>query len=256
MPNYFYFCVKFFGTGIAIQSVGKRKAYFMNHSKLVVLENDIEHQGLPECIKDILDEHKETPHEIWWWFGEDVRQNPEKSISKFKSLAPDSFFISQPSFVGYGNSFDGKLFLFKKLMDFGVKISLGIAYYPDFYWFLINWMGEQRRPSVRIELFDQLKACLEFHEISYASPVDIQCTDADQLSLFKRLTWKDLMQNYFQRGDNVLIKETGVVVKLESVYLGNALEHCTFWYDDGIDRSNGKRIPIPELKRTEIEKVN
>ena len=84
-------------------------------NKIVILENDEERQGLPDSMQAIIDH--DTTHEIekqvWWWFGEDVRQNTEQSFAKFKALAPDTLFFTNPSFAGYGNSFDGKLFLFK-----------------------------------------------------------------------------------------------------------------------------------------------
>ena len=230
--------------------------FMKSFDKLVVLENDIEHQGLPDSMQDILDENKHTEHQIWWWFGEDVRQNPEKSMMQFNALAANSLFITQPSFVGYGNSFEGKLFLFKKLMEVGIKISIGIAYYPNFYWFLINWLGDiQSRPKVdRQRLFEDLKACVNYHDIYYADSVELKTTDKRLLDCFLKLTWDDLMVNYFEKGMEVRIKATGEVVKLEFVYFSDKPERFTFCYDDGIDRKE-KRVPIPQLGLSEIEKI-
>ena len=180
--------------------------------KIVVLENDEQRHGLPDSMQSILDANKDTPSEVWWWFGEDVRQNTQQSFAKFKELAPDSLFVTNPSFAGVGNSFDGKLFLFKMLMEQGIKIRLHIAYYPDFYWFLISWMGESRKKTERQELLATLKACLDFHGISYASSIEVRFAD-QPLSLFTRLTWDSLMENYFEKGDKVRIK---VVHQFES----------------------------------------
>lgn len=66
--------------------------------KMLVLENDIQHQGLPDHLQDIIDINKK-PADIWWWFGEDVRQNTAKSFKRFAEAAadPGMLVISNPS---------------------------------------------------------------------------------------------------------------------------------------------------------------
>jgi len=177
--------------------------------KFLILENDIEQQGLPDFLQDVLDINKEIPYKVWWWFGEDVRQNPEKSFERFSNIDSDTFILTNPSFVGYGNSFEGKLNLFCKLMELGIKIRIGVIYYPDFYWFLVKWLhdrgcyvGSQKEKDKEIA---KLKACLDYHEI-YSIKFDTILNDVPIKEAIKRLTWGWLSELYFKDKSTVYHK--------------------------------------------------
>ena len=228
----------------------------MKKCKIVVLENDQQFQGLPLPLQDIYDEHT-GDKEVWWWFGEDVRQNTQACLAKFRELAPNCVFITQPSFVGVGNSFDGKLFLFKNLASLGIKIKVNIVYAPDFYWFLIGWLGSKHDKNSRTEALQTLKFCVEYHDIGYSSKPYGNPDSLDIDTLFTALTWDSLMENYFQKGDLVKLKSSGEIVKLTYAYLSDKEERCDFSIDDGIpdEKRRELNMPIKHIRRNKIEKI-
>jgi len=177
--------------------------------EFLILENDIEAQGLPDFLQDVLDINKNIPYKVWWWFGQDVSQNPEKSIKKFSNISQDTFLLTNPSFVGYSNSFEEKLNLFYKLMELGIKIKIGVVYYPDFYWFLVKWLHDTGcyvgAQKVKNKEIDKLKSCIEYHEI-YSISYNTILNDTPIQEAIKRITWEWLNKMYFKDKSKVIFK--------------------------------------------------
>lgn len=226
-------------------------------SKVVVLENDEEFKGLPISIEYLLKtkDIKDKDKEIWYWFSEDFRQHTQGCITRFDVLCNSSFFISQPSFCGFGNSFDKYVNIFFALYERGIKLSLGVIY-ANFYWYIVGWIGGKHRESEKIKSLNLLRMCLEYHDIYYTEKILVNESETFE-QIFTAVTYSSLMENIFIDGDKVRIKEKGQIVELEYVYLSDKIEHCAFVYNDGIpdDKRRDLGKPIREYKRHEIEKV-
>lgn len=192
----------------------------MKINKVLILENDSEFQGLPTVLKDIVEENDHLKFETWFWFGEDVRQNTEKSFKRFAALQPDTMLLTYPSFVGVGNSFEGKLRLFAALMEKGIKIKISVIFYPDFYWYLVKWANDMMDPRKKKVDIETLKLVLQYHEIYTIKYLDVhrshQKTDFNEL---KRLTWEDLSKHCFLRKEKVKVVKTGEVYPLMYVHI-------------------------------------
>lgn len=190
------------------------------YKDLLILENDS--FKIPHYLQDILDETS-IPFEIWFWFAEDVRQNTQKSFARFAAIKSTTFLITSPSFVGLGNSFEGKLFLFKKLMEAGIKINIGVMYYPDFYWFLVKWLhetgayiGSQKKKNLEI---NSLKKCLSFHRIYRLDSNNVLIEDQPLFESMELITWETLMPNYFPTKLKVKVKSTGEIWPIYWTYI-------------------------------------
>lgn len=194
-----------------------------NIKRFLVLENDIESQGLPDILKDCLDVSTDIPYEVWWWFNQSVIQETKKSFERFKKVKPDTLLITYPSFVGYDNSFESKLRLFKELKDQGIKIKIGVLYYKSFYWFLVKWlheygagMGDFQKKKKEIEI---LKECLAYHHICYFTYEDVSFKDVPILDAIKRITWKSLEKKYFPEKQKFKINKTGEIKTVYNIYI-------------------------------------
>ncbi len=221
-------------------------------NKILVLENDIEHQGLPDQIDNVIHSIGK-PHDVWWWFGEDVRQNTERSLKRFAEITPDTLVMTQPSFVGYGNTFEGKLALFAKLAEMNVRLMLGIVYYPDFYLYVLYWLHRLDKKE-RERYIPMLKLALESHEIYCVDWMEIYVHNAKFSDCIKQLTWEDISKNYYDKKiDRVRIKSTGEVFKIGYVSIDKEkLEDSRI----SIDRETGRcDSSTDDFKFKDIEKV-
>ena len=89
-------------------------------NQILVLENDIEPQGLPHLLRRTL-KYSPVPYNVWWWFSQYVIQHPEDSLRRFSEIQSDTLLLSQPSFAGWDNAFEDKMDLFVTLMEKGIK---------------------------------------------------------------------------------------------------------------------------------------
>ena len=191
-----------------------------NIKKFLILENDIQHQGLPYILTDCLETIPEIPYDVWYWFGEDVRQNPEKSFARFAAVESETLILSYPSFVGYGNSFEGKLHLFKVLKDKGIKLNLALMKYPDFYWYVVKWMNDDNHnPKKKAEEIEVLKKVLDYHTIGYFTYNDIVIHEKPFFESIKDITWESLEGYYYPRKSKCKEISTGVIREVNHVYI-------------------------------------
>lgn len=166
--------------------------------KILVLENDIEKQGLPNIIEDIL-EASSTPYDVWWWFSQSIRQHSAEGIQRFAETHGNTFYLSYPSFVGWDNSFEDKLHLFKVLKEHGIKLNIGICHYPNFFNYLVKKMYEFNRKTYieDLECYNILKECVEFHNIYDINYLSVRSSDNIENEL-KLITWEDLSKYFFK----------------------------------------------------------
>lgn len=225
-------------------------------TKILVLENDIEHQGLPDVLQEIVEENDEYDFDIWWWFGEDVKQNTEKSFKRFAEASKNNILcISYPSFVGYGNSFDSKLFLFTKLMEQGIKLKLGICYYPDFFWFLVKWANDinksYKTKKEKLTTINLLKKNLEFHEIYNINWSDAYMSKTKLHDNLTRLNWDSLSKYIFESDEIVKVKATGEKKELRYIYINiDKPFESTVALDNGTNSySSDEDITLAEIEK-------
>lgn len=206
-----------------IRSGTAHQKHFSKMKKLLVLENDTKHMGIPDMLDRVLKANRGYEIDPWFWFSADVRQNPEMSFKRFAAASadPETWCITYPSFAGPGNSFEGKLSLFKALMDHKIKLRIYVVHYPDFYWFLVSWLhdigaalGSDKR---KVKDIDILKEVLAFHEI-YSAPyraISSKGTTLDKA--MERVTWERLQPNHFSRHEKVKIRCTGKIVEFAGI---------------------------------------
>lgn len=192
-------------------------------SRILVLENGSEKQGLPFNVKKTIQKDGGRSHKAWFDFGIDIRTTPKESIAEFAAQTPDTLILSQPSFVGWDNSFDDKLHLFKKLKDLNIKLTVAVIYQPNFYWFVIKWLSDlsDMKKKYREASKTLLKECLEFHNIHYILPYDA-CNQKKSLAdCMIPLTWEYLVQNYYEKGDKIKINATGKVKTVQWMWISS-----------------------------------
>jgi hypothetical protein len=221
--------------------------------KVLILENDSEFQGFPDVIKDFLEDNPKLEVDKWFWFGEDVRQNPIKSLERFASVKDDTMVLTYPSFVGHGNSFEGKLSVFAQLMKHNVKLKMTIIFYPDFYWYLVKWMHDGYDPRKKKADIEILKSVLQFHEIYTLKHHDVRRSHKEvDFKKLPRLTWSDLEKNYFQRKEVVRVKATGKEYPLMYIHINlDEPEKSSV----SLDLNKNVYTNADDLKLSEIEKI-
>lgn len=191
-------------------------------TKFLILENDIEHQGLPDTLKRITEAWTEIPYEVWWWFSEDIRQHADQCLDRFKNLEPGTVILSNPSFAGYGNSFTGKLHLFAVLKSQGIKLDMVIVYYPNFFDYVLNWFYETAsKPKVeREKQRNLLKEVLEYHNVTYVTfealtDATIRAKELPEFfSITTPLTYELIIDKYYSEKSKVRQISTGRIVEV------------------------------------------
>lgn len=183
----------------------------MKFKDILILENDTERQGLPDILQDILDNEK-VPHKTWWWFKQDVLQNTQESFKRFSEVSKDTMLLSYPSFLGWDNTFESHLHLFKELMKKGIKLKICIIYHPNFYLCVLNYMTELEGSKKQIETkLNELKEMLNFHEIYATNYYAISVYDSLLKDASTRLTYEWLKENYYVKGDKICNLETNKI---------------------------------------------
>jgi len=223
-------------------------------SKVLILENDSKFQGFPDIIQDFIQDNPKLKVDEWFWFGEDVRQNPEKSMKRFASIKDCTMVLTYPSFVGAGNSFEGKLWLFSKLMENNIKIKITVIFYPDFYWFLVKWLHDGYDPRKKKADIETLKKVLQYHEIYSLKYGDVRRShkgvDFDTLT---RISWEDLSKNYFPKKEKVRVIASGKVYPVSYVHINvDKPEESSVSLDFGTNTYSS----ADDLKIGQIEKIN
>ncbi len=188
--------------------------------KFLILENDTPHQGLPDMLTDCLEMISDVPYDVWYFFNVDVQNHPKESLARFAAVESDTLILSYPSFVGYGNSFEGKLRLFKTLKDKGIRLNLAIMKYPDFYWYLVKWVNDENyNPKKKKEEIEILKEVLDFHSIGYFRYDDVVIREIPFFEAIKSITWESLELYYYPRKSKVKEISTGIVREVEYVFI-------------------------------------
>lgn len=218
------------------------------YNRILILENDIESQGLPDILDDVIAIEK-LPHDVWWWFKYDIKQNPQEGFKRFAKVSKDTLIVSYPSFVGWDNTFEGNLFLFTKLKEAGIKIRISICYYPDFYLFVLKWLHDLRSDERPKKSIDMLKSVLKYHEIYYFRSEEIW--DDKKLSECSiRLTWKSLEDNYFGNKKKFKVNSTGEILEIGWIHIDRDSIHKSYINpsrDNTI--SSDDRIFFPNLNK-------
>lgn len=222
-----------------------------NFKKLLILENDTQSQGLPEMLEDCINNQK-LPYNVWWWFNQSIIQKPEESFKTFSEIDSETLLVSYPSFAGYGNTFESKIYLFDKLKEQNIKLNIAILYYPSFYWFLIKWLhnispsitGDKEKQKV-IKVF---KEVIEYHNISFFT------YDKPLLESINRITWQTLEPNYFYRDQKLKIKSTGEIINFFSICVNeNKPENTKITYLEELE--NDKYTFNDSLRIDDVEKL-
>lgn len=178
---------------------------------------------LPDVLESVIADNKDLNPEVWHWFGEFMRQYPEKGFKRFARLTKGTLCFANPSFVGLGNSFWGKVILMQKLMQQNIKIRIAITYYPDFYWYLVKWVNEfgpyagaHKEKAAQVAI---LKEVLGYHEVYSVDHKKAYMGDKKVTDLLEPITWELLEKMYYPRGTMVRVKTSGDVLPIYSVYV-------------------------------------
>lgn len=191
----------------------------MEFNKILILENDIESQGLPDVIQDIIDTEN-VPYETWWWFKQDILQNTADCIKRFAKISKDTMLLTYPSFIGWDNTFESHLHLFEELMKKQIKIRICVVYYSSFYLYVLKYMSNLNGSKKQIQAkLDSLKAILEYHEIYSTEYYKVAVKDISLKNASTRLTFEWLKENYYIHGDKIKVIETGKILRVNCAYI-------------------------------------
>lgn len=213
----------------------------MIYDKILVLENDIEFQGLPSILKHILIDAT-IPHKVWWNFD-----NTSDDDTYLHLLNDKTLLLAYPSFAGPGNTLENKLFFFLKLKEAGIKINLCVIYYTDFYWYILQWLNDYNfNKAKKKNKLQLLKEILDFHNITYIKYMDATLKNNVIEEHSIKITYDSIIENYFETDSNVKIKETGEVYPVYSTSI----------YENEPERSYVTlRIPDARPSREEVRKM-
>jgi len=192
---------------------------YERYNKFLVLENNIQQQGLPNIIEEVLHYHPEMQKEVWWFFSQDMRQNEEKCFEKLSKLTNETFIITYPSFMEWFSSFEEQLYIFDKLIDRNIKLRIGVIH-QDFYWYIIKWLhGDKHNKTNMNKYIRMLKRILKFHEIYHAKYNEIHFKHEGIFEKLKRVTWLSLEENYYREFEKLKVKATGEVEDIKFIYI-------------------------------------
>lgn len=171
----------------------------INYKKILVFENDSERIGLPVAI-DYIEKAENRNFEVWWDFSSSFHWDREAAFKRLSEINNETLVLSNPSFVGPGNSFSGYLGLFLKMKELGIKLNLAITYYPDsFFMYLLKFLYEEQNYLKKENNHRMLKEVLDYHNIYEIDMSNIIGNSNGVISnSYRSITWQHLMFYYYE----------------------------------------------------------
>ncbi len=224
--------------------------------KILFLENDIRHIGLPDVLKDCA-EIENVPYDTIFSFSQEMNSNPNQVADTITSLNENLLVVAYPSFVGYGNSFEGKLSVLSFFMSKGIKLNLAIVFGDDFYLYLVNWINNLDKKN-RVFYILMLESILKYHTVYYVTFYSIYGDGLKINDTAKKLNYDDVIKYHFPRRSKFKVLATGEELITDYVSIDkNDFEKCHVlsYYESDEDNGRGKLWKEKKYKLSEIEKI-
>lgn len=177
-----------------------------NFKQVLVLENDLEQNGVPSWLKREI-ESINLPTEYWYDFRMTLYRYKQLSMERFLNLSEDTLLLSAPSFVGYDNSFESYVHLFYQLKELNKSVNLAIVFPEGFFMYLLHYLSDEDNLSKKEQRHRILKDILDFHNI-----YEIEFLGDN----VQKITYENLVSFYYERHrqkrEQVIIKETNEIV--------------------------------------------
>ena len=215
----------------------------INYKRILVFENDLEHQGLPRQLKTLLNK-EDVSYDVWYNFNYSFYRSAEENFKHLSELPEDTLVVTEPSFVGADNQFSRYINLFLKLKELNIKLNIAILYSSDFFVYLLKHLSIETRYMKKEVNHKQLKEILDFHSI-YKIESDIGTSIL--------IDYDKLLESYFETHrklgkTKVRVKATGEIYNVQYIYYGDNFDsiHLTLEIENDYNNS---------FKLNEIEKL-